>query len=730
MILGYIPSAPYLCFFTSPTFSGAQAQEKGKSSSMEQQFIVGVPREGGEGLVVSPERPTIRALAGVADRGGVNRREVLDPGFFGPGNSVPFRGDHFPPYPDPEKGGGSGGCRTGGSGGGGGVAFDFRGGQVDGYMWEGRMTGGVEQRQCALPFGGDVGPSERKIPDPRRRVSEARRFAMGDGGAGGRKDSVWIDPVYLLKFEIRGAKEPFTLEDFVAFSDTFPDLPSDDPVEFDETFDHVISPDPADHRVDMFALPRVSPATSSPPCAPEQAAPPSLRRRCKEGKKWIMLEQKVSCTTCHQPIVTLLLHGTREDLASEHAIQIVCTSCLENGFEATFFLSASTSPVAAPDRDGDVCSPGRKRKRLIGFGGVRLVGTDVRDGDKEDGNRVERVETRSPWVKPLFLVESVCQACMKKHRFCSECGGGGKFRTGKWRPKEVFEAGRKTCKLSHQRIGKARLFYSDYIQIEYAIPRLGVIVPVSEGDCWASRRVQGPPDVESGLQIPNTAKDFISAYLSTRPPGSRRRYVGLAWAIHSRIRKRPKDGKGTRRHKSSDPTGNARPPSDPDSRPTRLLAGMQLAEWNPEGRTFTLGISCVNGTPDLAFDICARTLARLRADAIDIGLLPIDAEPDADASATTRNWLAAPPVIHIFVSTRKLSPDERGPARYLANPPPIWSRPRAKPYPRLAATTRLGFVPNANTPPPSNPPTMPPRNGSPSPVKVSHHSGKTSTRDM
>jgi hypothetical protein len=37
--------------------------------------------------------------------------------------------------------------------------------------------------------------------------------------------------------------------------------------------------------------------------------------------------------------------------------------------------------------------------------------------------------------------------------FCTECGGGGRFRTGKWHPKEFFKIGKKSCLLSHIRIG-------------------------------------------------------------------------------------------------------------------------------------------------------------------------------------------------------------------------------------------------------------------------------------
>jgi hypothetical protein len=71
----------------------------------------------------------------------------------------------------------------------------------------------------------------------------------------------------------------------------------------------------------------------------------------------------------------------------------------------------------------------------IGNGGV-----EARDGDD-------------------IKVEYVCSDCGDKYMFCSECGGGGKQRTGKWRPKELFEQGRRTCSLPHIRVGTAEINY-------------------------------------------------------------------------------------------------------------------------------------------------------------------------------------------------------------------------------------------------------------------------------
>ncbi len=52
-----------------------------------------------------------------------------------------------------------------------------------------------------------------------------------------------------------------------------------------------------------------------------------------------------------------------------------------------------------------------------------------------------------------FYQFAECSSCHQKYRICSDCGGGGNRRTGKYRPHNLFAVGRKNCQLSHTRIG-------------------------------------------------------------------------------------------------------------------------------------------------------------------------------------------------------------------------------------------------------------------------------------
>ncbi|KDN41142.1 hypothetical protein K437DRAFT_179760 [Tilletiaria anomala UBC 951] len=49
--------------------------------------------------------------------------------------------------------------------------------------------------------------------------------------------------------------------------------------------------------------------------------------------------------------------------------------------------------------------------------------------------------------KQRIPVEAICAACDVAFAWCTQCGGGGAYRTGKWRPKQLFPPGRKTCRL-------------------------------------------------------------------------------------------------------------------------------------------------------------------------------------------------------------------------------------------------------------------------------------------
>lgn len=51
-----------------------------------------------------------------------------------------------------------------------------------------------------------------------------------------------------------------------------------------------------------------------------------------------------------------------------------------------------------------------------------------------------------------LAMETICVQCDSLYALCSDCGsGGGRLSNGRWRCKEVFATGRRTCRLNHRR---------------------------------------------------------------------------------------------------------------------------------------------------------------------------------------------------------------------------------------------------------------------------------------
>ncbi|KAJ3214564.1 hypothetical protein HDU67_001484 [Dinochytrium kinnereticum] len=142
-------------------------------------------------------------------------------------------------------------------------------------------------------------------------------------------------------------------------------------------------------------------------------------------------------------LARLFLFGTPSDFATGFAVDIKCTTCKGLAEELAQRKRKSEKAGKESDVNCKLCST------CIAIGGVRLLpaGPGV-TGHGED----------SSWIKPEFGIEVVCVDCFENFQFCTKCGGGGQWRTGRWRPKPMFELGRKTCNLPHLRLGDPSKF--------------------------------------------------------------------------------------------------------------------------------------------------------------------------------------------------------------------------------------------------------------------------------
>ncbi|TPX69762.1 hypothetical protein SpCBS45565_g02195 [Spizellomyces sp. 'palustris'] len=172
-------------------------------------------------------------------------------------------------------------------------------------------------------------------------------------------------------------------------------------------------------------------------------------------KRRMFLEEEVFCTQCAVSIARAHIYGREHQLAATYASDVVCLPCAAK-------RGAAPDEPALKNRRKRVWRNPRERvihcevcKHDIGVGGMRLVGDEFGVSvTKATVNGSENtVCVRGQWIEPAFGTEHICPACTAKYAFCTECGGGNKHRTGKWRPIQLFASSRKTCLLPHIRLG-------------------------------------------------------------------------------------------------------------------------------------------------------------------------------------------------------------------------------------------------------------------------------------
>ncbi|KAJ3183777.1 hypothetical protein HDU87_005893 [Geranomyces variabilis] len=177
--------------------------------------------------------------------------------------------------------------------------------------------------------------------------------------------------------------------------------------------------------------------SSQAPTSPKLIAVP-YRNLAGRAKKRHVPQYEVRCRACHKSLGIAHLY-TEPDEAAEFTSNFACKQCehgnaWDDAKMAKLIFSKKRymmfEPHEAPVRC-DVC------KNAVCAGGFRKSGVQE-------------------WVAPGFAVEFNCASCVSRFSLCTDCGAGGRYRTGKWRPKELFAPGRATCSLSHIRIAAVK----------------------------------------------------------------------------------------------------------------------------------------------------------------------------------------------------------------------------------------------------------------------------------
>ncbi|ORY35957.1 hypothetical protein BCR33DRAFT_490401 [Rhizoclosmatium globosum] len=328
----------------------------------------------------------------------------------------------------------------------------------------------------------------------------------------------------------------------------------------------------------------------------QAAAKASTRRRT--------VEEPISCISCSAIIGVLELRGTPASFEAAYAVSIRCKLCCSDSLDAnssssrrssigngvanilattptnTMFMSSSSTnrkrrgaPEAHSPADEVLSCQVCKRATAQGCVKMRApaasTSSPLHRSSDPSLSVVHAPTVQEPvWISPDFAISLICDSCHTKYLFCSECGGGGKQRTGKYRPRALFPLNRRTCSLPHIRIGTTQVshrvleapitqpdvlegvrdVFFDCLVSLYAVP--GVLEGVDEdsGTAGLSSLARIHADVE-GLWS-STVRDAIVSMFPKGLAGGKI-YVTVAW-IEKRNRNKGKGIVGASKKKKEE----------------------------------------------------------------------------------------------------------------------------------------------------------------------------------
>ncbi|KAI9332851.1 hypothetical protein BDR26DRAFT_937819 [Obelidium mucronatum] len=214
------------------------------------------------------------------------------------------------------------------------------------------------------------------------------------------------------------------------------------------------------------------------------------------------VEHPCACKVCGVAVATMVLRGSVASFQSGYLIDVTCDACSAASYNGG---SASPSGSPVPEIPNLKIVQSRKRARKVndngkavhcdvcqahvGSGGVQVIDAAASESNKRHCG--ESGVSAAARKSDSFTVEVVCAGCRSCFGFCTECGGGGKYRTGKYRPFALFQDGRRTCSLPHFRLGdtkathtfvpvsaqaagplaEAKVIFSDSYMAQHAVPK-------------------------------------------------------------------------------------------------------------------------------------------------------------------------------------------------------------------------------------------------------------------
>ncbi|SCV73731.1 BQ2448_6161 [Microbotryum intermedium] len=195
-------------------------------------------------------------------------------------------------------------------------------------------------------------------------------------------------------------------------------------------------------------------------------------------------EVSATCQNCETSIAKLMLRGKDVEFAPQ--VEFKCLACLlcevdKRTAETEISVNGQSTARSGPSTQMAVGNSGQAETKVTYADTMsaeidRMEGRDVAAVVIDPPVEVSRnlpahikkqaftcdicdrmigagqITSATMQTLPSFTVEVLCLNCIAKYKPCSDCGGGGgRLTPGRWRCKELFPAGRRTCQLSHAR---------------------------------------------------------------------------------------------------------------------------------------------------------------------------------------------------------------------------------------------------------------------------------------
>ncbi|PLW36703.1 hypothetical protein PCASD_08709 [Puccinia coronata f. sp. avenae] len=339
---------------------------------------------------------------------------------------------------------------------------------------------------------------------------------------------------------------------------------------------------------------------------------------CNKKKKREVREVEAFCIACGKAMARLTLRGSPEELYVADGFDVIhtCKACQEGRLdpdgigselgvapfsERPFFKSENSPEVAirpVPASQGAVATFRKRNRRTDDVTAPTTCDCCARKLG------VGGIVPRNGRSAIQFVVEVVCTHCVSNFRRCTDCGGGGGSRlgVGKWRCKELFSDGRRTCILSHQRQGASTDVITTVWRVKHLTEKpeidtlVGQLRELVKHSLYAA--LATPETLESGLARVTTFDEIKTMYANgwkqiqpliyedVEASTGRRRYVGLRWT-KPHPRKGPKRGGLNTGDQISTPVRE----SEMVLEPGKELSGFVLSEWDMHKGTFFIEVA-------------------------------------------------------------------------------------------------------------------------------------------